>query len=91
MKTNRIIITLICFMLGFAACAQTPSVSSNTGKQTLGRKRQTGTGRRNYCIRMWPYFAVFLYLCALELPPAAVLASAILYLEKNQLEIEYEF
>ena len=55
------------------------------------RKRQTGTGRRNYCIRMWPIFAVFLYLCALELPPAAVLASAILYLEKNQLEIEYEF
>lgn len=34
MKTNRIIITLICFMLGFAACAQTPSVSSKTGKQT---------------------------------------------------------
>ena len=32
-----------------------------------------------------------LYLCALELPPAAVLASAILYLGKNQLEIEYEF
>ena len=59
MKTNRIIITLICFMLGFAACAQTPSVSSKTGKQTLGRKRQTGTGRRNYCIRMWPIFAVF--------------------------------
>ena len=55
------------------------------------RKRQTGTGRRNYCIRMWPIFAVFLYLCALELPPAAVLASAILYLGKNQLEIEYEF
>ena len=34
MKTNRIIITLICFMLGFAACAQTPSVSSKTEKQT---------------------------------------------------------
>ena len=32
-----------------------------------------------------------LYLCALEFPPAAVLASAILYLGKNQLEIEYEF
>ena len=34
MKTNRIIITLICFMLGFAACAQTPSASSKAGKQT---------------------------------------------------------
>ena len=34
MKTNRISITLICFMLGFAACAQTPSVSSKRGKQT---------------------------------------------------------
>lgn len=34
MKTNRIIITLICFMLGFAACAQTPSTSSKAGKQT---------------------------------------------------------
>ena len=32
-----------------------------------------------------------LYLCALEFPTAAVLASAILYLGKNQLEIEYEF
>ena len=36
-------------------------------------------------------FRSFLYLCALEFPPAAVLASAILYLGKNQLEIEYEF
>ena len=34
MKTNRIIITLICFMLGFAACDQTPSASSKTAKQT---------------------------------------------------------
>ena len=38
-----------------------------------------------------PFSQFFLYLCALELPPAAVLASAILYLGKNQLEIEYEF
>ena len=37
------------------------------------------------------HFRSFLYLCALEFPPAAVLASAILYLGKNQLEIEYEF
>lgn len=34
MKTNRIIITLICLMLGFAACAQTPSTASKAGKQT---------------------------------------------------------
>lgn len=34
MKTNRIIITLICLMLGFAACAQTPSATSKAGKQT---------------------------------------------------------
>ena len=70
----------------FGPYSHTPD-ATNQEKQ----KRQTGTGRRNYCIRMWPYFAVFLYLCALELPPAAVLASAILYLGKNQLEIEYEF
>ncbi len=34
MKTNRIIITLLCFMLGLAACAQTPSASSKVVKQT---------------------------------------------------------
>ena len=34
MKTNRIIITLLCFLLGFALCAQTPSVSSKGGKLT---------------------------------------------------------
>ena len=33
MKTNRLIISLICLMLGFAACAQTPSASSKAGKQ----------------------------------------------------------
>ena len=62
MKTNRIIITLICFMLGFAACTQTPSVSSKTGKQTLGRKRQPGTGRTNYCIGIWPFSQFFVSL-----------------------------
>ena len=33
MKTNRLIISLICLMLGFAACAQTPSTSSKAGNQ----------------------------------------------------------
>lgn len=33
MKTNRLIISLICLMLGFAACAQAPSASSKAGKQ----------------------------------------------------------
>lgn len=34
MKTNRIITSLVCLMLGFASSAQTPSVFSSAGKQT---------------------------------------------------------
>ena len=62
MKTNRIIITLICFMLGFAACTQTPSVSSKTGKQTLGRKRQTGTGGQIIASECGPFSQFFVSL-----------------------------
>ena len=34
MKTRSIIIALVCLLIGFGACAQTPSQTAKAGKQT---------------------------------------------------------
>ena len=91
MKTNRIIITL------YASCSALPhALRPHQSLPRQGCKPWGGSGKQGregeiIASECGPISQFFLYLCALEFPPAAVLASAILYLGKNQLEIEYEF
>ena len=78
MKTNRIIITL------YASCSALPhALRPHQSLPRRGSKPWGGSGNQGregqIIASEYGHFRSFLYLCALELPPAAVLASAILF------------